>query len=228
MSTINTSSYASSTYASSTTSKVNSFQKEAEDLMKDQVAIGKDGTYDSYVSSQSNEFENPGSVSMSGIYTSVMGNTKGVVYDDNGDVESVDVTQLQYNRMADQQSMISVMMGQKPSATSIADLVSSVLGTSSSNTAIATALTTDEGAYSVDSVSEGILDMAGEIAGDDLEVLAELKNAFVEAYEKEGDSDSALSKDTYTKVLSGFNTLENAITSRLEAAAEAETETEAE
>ncbi len=230
MSTINTSTYTSYSASTASSKNVTSFQKEAEELMKDQVSIGKGGTYDTYVSSTDTEFSDPNATTMSGIYTDAMGNTKGVTYDENGGVESVDTTQLQYNRMADHQNMISVMMGQKPQASSIADMFTSILSASSSsaNSGVATALTTDDGAYSVDSVSENILGMAEKIAGDDLEVLAELKDAFVKAYEEAGDSSSALSKDTYTKVLSGFNTIESNINARLEESTDVETDTDVE
>lgn len=228
MSTINTSTSYSS-YTSSSSTSVNSFKNEAEELLKDQVSIGKGGTYDSYATSTNSEFENPNKMDLSGIYSAAMGSTAGVTYSENGDVKSVDVKQLTYNRMSDHSNMLRLMMGEKPSSSSISEMVTSFLSSTStaSSCGVTTALTTDSGKYSVDSVAEDIISSAEKIACDDLDVLAELKDAFVEAYKSSGDSDSALSSDTYDKVLSGFAELESAITKRLEEA-EAETETDVE
>lgn len=223
MSTINTNTYS---YSSSTaySNTVSSFKSDAEDLIKDQVSIGSGGTYDTYAASTNSEFEDPGKLDMSGIYTAAMGSTKGVTYSASGDVESVDTAQLAYNRMDDYQLMLKAMMGEKPESSSIADLCTELLeaSQSASTNGVTTALTTDEGSYSVDSVATNIIDMAEELAGDDVELLSELKDAFVEAYESAGDSDSALSSDTYDKVLSGFATIEANINARLEAETEAE------
>lgn len=218
----------SSTSSTSYTNYVSSFKNSAEDLIKDQVSIGSGGTYDTYVASTSTEFENPNGMDLSGIYSAAMGNNANVEYGENGDVKSVDIEGLTYARMTDYQDMLKTMLGEEISETSISDMVSSLLSAtnSASTCSVTTALTTDGGAYSIDSVADSIIDMASEIACDDLDVLAELKDAFVEAYENSGDSDSALSSDTYTKVLAGFATLEAEITARLEAAAEAETETD--
>lgn len=227
MSTI--SSYSSTTSSTSYTDYVTSFKNSAEDLIKDQVSIGSGGTYDTYAANTSTEFENPNNFDMSGIYSAVIGNNPAVEYNENGDVTSVDIDTLKFARMTDHQDMLKAMMGEEISKTSISDMVEGLLSATSSaaTSSLTTQLTSDDGAYSVDTVANSIISEAEELAGDDLDVLYELKDAFIEAYEKSGDSDSALSSDTYTKVLSGFADLEATITSRLEAAAaEAETETE--
>lgn len=230
MSTINSYSSTSSTSSTSYTDYVKSFKNSAEDLIKDQVSIGSGGTYDTYEANTSTEFENPNNFDLSGIYSAVIGNNPAVEYNENGDVQSVDIDTLKYARMTDYQDMLKAMMGEDISETSISDMVEGLLSATSTaaTSSLTTQLTYDGGAYSVDTVASSIIAEAEELAGDDLDVLYELKDAFVEAYEKSGDTDSALSSDTYDKVLSGFADLEAAINARLEAAAETEVETETE
>lgn len=221
MSTINTSTYTASTSYSST---VESFKKDAEELIEDQTSIGAGGTYDSFSTSTDIEEVTGTAMNMGSIYSSSIG-MKGVTYDDDGGVASVDVKTLTYARMDDHSNMLKLMMGEKPSTESFTDMFSSLLSASSASasSSFATSLTTDDGAYSVDSIATDILDMAEELAGDDLDLLAELKEAALEAFENAGDSSSALTSDTKDKVLAGFDTIEANITASL---AEAEASTE--
>lgn len=219
-----TTTYTTTTSTSSYSSEVSSFLSDASDLIQDQSKLADVGNYDTFSTTTDSE-EYDGSIDLSGIYTAAMGNTAGVTYSENGDVESVNTTQLQYNRLDDYQNMLKLMLLEKPVANSYAQLYSDMTGSAeSSSSLIYSAALTEDGSYSSETISDSILEMAAEIAGDDLDLLAELQSAAIEAFESAGNS--SLSSETYDKVLSGFANLEAEITARLEAAAEEEADVE--
>lgn len=191
--------------ATERSSDAQSLLDSAKELFETQTAY----SYDTYESSS-----NLSSSSDIGIYSATGFQTSSssyITYDENGEIASVDTDQLKVDSMADYSNMLSQMLGETSSSSSLSDLSSLFNSLFSSNQVSTDAFdfgSSSSSSSEVYDISQDVLDMASLLADGDADKLAELKQAVTDAYNEAGGSSlSSESQDSYNKIITGFDDL---------------------